>query len=138
MKIRGFRIELGEIETVLRGHPAISQAVVAAREAQPGDQRLVAYVVYQIGEELTASDVRRYLRRQLPEYMIPSIVVGLDAVPLTPNGKVDRNALADPFKNASRAAASHDPPAPGMEQMICRDLAIRSKDRQNRGGRQFF
>ena len=66
MKIRGFRIELGEIETLLRGHHAVREAVVVAREAQPGDQRLVAYLVYRDGEDLTPSDVRRYLREQLP------------------------------------------------------------------------
>ena len=119
VKIRGFRIELGEIETALRGHRAVRQAVVAAREAQPGDQRLVAYIVYRNGEDLTASELRRYLRLQLPDFMIPSIVVALESVPLTPNGKVDRNALPDPFRAALRAVARHDdPPAPGMERMM--------------------
>ena len=121
VKIRGFRIELGEIEVVLGAHPAIRQAVVVARAASPSDLRLVAYVVYQQGEDLTVSEVRRYLRGELPDYMIPSLVVALDAVPLTPNGKVDRAALPDPFKAAATASsASYEPPAPGMEQMLAR------------------
>ena len=118
VKIRGFRIELGEIETLLRGHQAVREAVVAAREAQPGDQRLVAYLAYHDGEDLTASEVRRYLRRQLPDFMIPSIVMAVESLPLTPNGKMDRNALPDPFRTALRAAVDMSPPAPGPEQLI--------------------
>ncbi len=118
VKIRGFRIELGEIETLLRGHEAVREAVVLAREAQPGDQRLVAYLVYRDGEDLTPSDVRRYLREQLPDFMIPSIVMALQSLPLTPNGKVDRNALPEPFRTAPRAAVGFIAPAPGAEQMI--------------------
>jgi amino acid adenylation domain-containing protein len=121
VKIRGFRIELGEIEVVLGAHPAIRQAVVVARAASPSDLRLVAYVVYQQGEDLTVSEVRRYLRGELPDYMIPSLVVALDAVPLTPNGKVDRAALPDPFKAAAMtSSASYEPPALGMEEMLAR------------------
>ncbi len=118
VKIRGFRIELGEIETVLAADPAVKQAVVAARQIAPGDVRLVAYVVYRPGEDLTVSEVRRHLRRQLPEYMIPSAVLTLDAVPLTPNGKVDRAALPDPFAGAARTGAAHVPPAAGLEQVM--------------------
>jgi len=118
VKIRGFRIELGEIEAALTAHPAIKEAAVVAREAGPGDTRLVAYVVYQPGEDLTVSDVRRHLRQGLPDYMIPSVVVALDAMPLTPNRKVDRNALPNPYGQAARAAASEEPPAPGLEQQL--------------------
>jgi amino acid adenylation domain-containing protein len=118
VKIRGFRIELGEIEAILGQHPAVLHGVAVAREVPPGDQRLVAYVVYRDGEDLTASEVRRHLRQHLPDFMIPSIVLSLNALPLTPNGKLDRNALPDPFKAASRAAASREPPAPGLEQIM--------------------
>jgi hypothetical protein len=76
--------------------------------------------VYQQGEDLTVSEVRRHLRGELPDYMIPSLVVALDAVPLTPNGKVDRAALPDPFKGAAMASATYEPPAPGMEQLLAR------------------
>lgn len=121
VKVRGFRIELGEIESELAGHPAIKHALVLAREASPGDARLVAYLVFHPGHDLTASDVRRHLRRRLPDYMIPAIVVALAAVPLTPNGKIDRAALPDPFAHAERVAARmHVPPAPGLEETIAR------------------
>ena len=118
VKIRGFRVELDEIEIILRSHAAVRQAVVVAAEAQNGDQKLVAYILFRYGQDLTASDVRRYLRRQLPGYMIPSIVVSLDAMPLSPAGKVDRNALPDPFHNTICRLASHGPPSPGTEQVI--------------------
>ena len=118
VKVRGFRIEPGEIEAVLATHPAVRQAVVIAREAGPGLLRLVAYVVYRPGEDLTVSDLRRFLRRQLPEYMVPSVVVSIDAVPLTPNGKLDRARLPDPFKNASPTGADFEPPAAGTEESM--------------------
>jgi hypothetical protein len=118
VKIRGHRVELGELESLLHDHPAIRQAVVLAAEAQPGDQRLVAYLVFHNGEDLTASDVRRYLRQHLPDHMIPSTVLALPAIPLTPNGKLDRSALPDPFRNVQRAAIVREPPAPGAEQML--------------------
>jgi amino acid adenylation domain-containing protein len=118
VKIRGFRIELGEIETLLRGHDAVREAVVVVREAQPADQRLVAYLVYHDGEDLTPNEVRRYLREQLPDFMIPSIVMTMESLPLTPNGKMDRSALPDPFRAALRTAVAYNPPAPGAEQMI--------------------
>ncbi|HEX3128876.1 MAG TPA: non-ribosomal peptide synthase/polyketide synthase, partial [Thermoanaerobaculia bacterium] len=84
VKIRGFRIELGEIEAALARHPEVREAVVLVR-----DQSLVAYVTPPIEE-----DVRVFLRESLPEHMVPSAIVSLDAMPLTPNGKVDRKALA--------------------------------------------
>jgi acyl carrier protein len=118
VKVRGFRIELGEIESVLAAHPAVRHAVVLARETAPGDVRLVAYLVYRAGEDLTVSEVRRHLRKQLPDYMIPSLVVTLDALPLTPNGKLDRAALPDPIASAPRQAQARVPPAPGLEQAL--------------------
>jgi amino acid adenylation domain-containing protein len=120
VKIRGFRIELGEIESVLVAHETVRQAVVVAREAAPSDLRLVAYVLYEPGsDEPTVSELRRYLRRELPEYMVPPIVMALDSVPLMPNGKIDRAALPDPFKaTASGKMATNEPPAPGMERML--------------------
>jgi acyl-CoA synthetase (AMP-forming)/AMP-acid ligase II/acyl carrier protein len=118
VKIRGFRIEPGEVEAALAANEAVQQAVVTAGEVQPGDLRLVAHIVYRAGEELTASNLRRQLRRQLPDFMIPSVVMALDSMPLTPNGKIDRRALPDPFKSTYRAPAEHEPPAPGLEQKM--------------------
>ncbi|MCW5672749.1 MAG: AMP-binding protein, partial [Hydrogenophaga sp.] len=118
VKVRGYRIELGEIETALSTHPAVRQAVVMGREAGPADVRLVAYLAFQPGEDLTASDVRRFLRKQLPDYMIPSVVAAVDAIPLTPNGKVDRAALPDPFRHAVQAARDFVAPEPGHEQAM--------------------
>lgn len=121
VKVRGFRIELGEVEAELSAHPAVKQVLVMAREANPGDARLVAYLVFHPAQDLTASDVRRHLRRRLPDYMIPAIVVSVPAMPLTPNGKIDRAALPDPFEHAERVAArSHVPPAPGLEETLAR------------------
>jgi amino acid adenylation domain-containing protein len=116
VKIRGFRIEIGEVEAALASHPSVRRAVVLCREAAPADPRLVAYVLYDPGNDLTVSDVRRYLRGKLPEYMIPSVVVTVEAIPLTPNGKLDRAALPDPFLQARVAAADPEPLRPGLEQ----------------------
>ncbi|MEP6546414.1 MAG: amino acid adenylation domain-containing protein [Gammaproteobacteria bacterium] len=118
VKIRGYRIELGEIEQVLCAHPAVRQAVVAVREAQQDDPRLAAYVVYREVEEPTLSDMKRYLRDQLPDYMVPSIIMALTSMPLTPNGKLDRGALPDPFGTTQALAAAHDPPATPTEKII--------------------
>ena len=95
IKLRGFRIELGEIESVLADLPALDQVVVHCREDRPGDPRLVAYYTC-TGERPDPADLRAALKRALPEYMIPSAFVALDAFPLTPNGKVDRRALPAP------------------------------------------
>ena len=118
LKIRGFRVEPGEIETALLEHPAVKQAVVVGRHATPTDVRLVAYVVFQAGETLTTSDVRRHLRVSLPEYMIPSMMMTVDSIATTPNGKVDRGALPDPFMNAMQPGPTYLPPAPGPEQAM--------------------
>jgi len=101
VKIRGFRIELGEIETVLSTHPQVRQAIVVAREDKPANKCLVAYLVSH-QESLTSSQLRDFLKQKLPEYMIPSVFVMLEAVPLTPSGKVDRKALPAPDEELSR------------------------------------
>jgi hypothetical protein len=96
VQIRGFRIELGEIESVLCEHEAVNQSVVVVFEEQPGDKRLVAYIVPAADSVLNVPELRDYLRVRLPEYMLPHFFVELEAVPLTHNGKVDRRALPPP------------------------------------------
>jgi amino acid adenylation domain-containing protein len=99
VKIRGFRIELGEIEVVIGQYPGIRQVVVVAREDTPGDKRLAAYVVPVQIEQFETAGLQEFLKTQLPDYMVPVVVV-LEAMPLSPNGKVDRKALPAPtFEN---------------------------------------
>ncbi|HAM51733.1 MAG TPA: non-ribosomal peptide synthetase [Nitrospiraceae bacterium] len=95
VKIRGFRVEPGEIEAALRGHAAVKDVVVVAREDGLGEKRLVAYIVASEEPELT-DELRRLLKKRLPEYMVPSAFMVMEALPLTLNGKVDRKALPDP------------------------------------------
>ena len=96
VKIRGFRIELGEIEAILGQHPAVRETIVIAREDHPGDKRLVAYVTVHQGSIISTKELRNILKEKLPEYMVPAIFMFLEKMPLTPNGKVDRQALPHP------------------------------------------
>jgi amino acid adenylation domain-containing protein len=97
VKIHGFRIELGEIESVLDQHPAVQECVVLAYKDASGGDALAAYVV--LREQVTSSkqELRTYLREHLPHYMLPTAILGLDAFPLSPNGKLDRGALPSPL-----------------------------------------
>lgn len=95
IKIRGYRIEPGEIESALAQQPSVAESVVVAREDVPGDKRLVAYVVGKQGMP-GSRDLRGFLKEKLPDYMVPSAFVTLEALPWTPNGKVDRKALPAP------------------------------------------
>jgi amino acid adenylation domain-containing protein len=103
VKIRGYRIEPGEIESALRAHPGVRDALVLADTERGGDQRLLAYVVPEAESEPAVAVLRRHLRERLPEYMVPSAFVTLEAFPLTPNGKVDQRRLppADGLATAS-------------------------------------
>ncbi|MDH5597132.1 MAG: amino acid adenylation domain-containing protein [Candidatus Peregrinibacteria bacterium] len=99
VKLRGYRIETGEIEKTLETYDAVNQAVVTLREDQPGNQRLVAYL---LGAEDEANNLilREWLRQNLPDYMVPSTFVWLEEFPKTPNNKVDRKALPEPSQNS--------------------------------------
>jgi amino acid adenylation domain-containing protein len=115
VKIRGFRIELGEIQAAILGHPDVAEAAVLVREDLPGDRRLVAYVVPRVGVPLEPADVRGHAGGLLPDYMVPSAVVPLPALPLGPNGKLDREALPVPDL---RPVAGRAPRTP-EEQVLC-------------------
>ncbi|HUD65767.1 MAG TPA: amino acid adenylation domain-containing protein [Candidatus Sulfotelmatobacter sp.] len=118
VKIRGFRIELGEIETVLRQHSAINDAVVVAREDTPGDKRVVAYFVATPGAAPTAAELRSFMKEKLPEYMLPSVLVTLRSMPLTPNGKVDRHALPAPDKAELASTGTFAAPKDAVESRL--------------------
>ncbi len=121
VKVRGHRIELGEIESQLMGHASVARALVIVREDTPGDQRLVAYVVTRAGQANEPAALREYLKASLPEYMLPQHFVALDAIPLLPNGKVDRHALPQPQGHSAlqdTASASFVAPATEAERAI--------------------
>jgi amino acid adenylation domain-containing protein len=118
VKIRGFRIELGEIETAIAAWPGIRQAVVTARDNSAGDKRLVAYVVLADGTSFEPGGLREALREKLPEYMIPASFVPLSALPLTSNGKINRQALPAPGEADVAAESKHVAPRNAEEQAL--------------------
>ena len=137
VKVRGYRIEPGEIEAALGQHPAVQRSVVVAREDRPGEMRLVAYVVQGSGVRGQGSDVgesqtqnsklktqnfelRAFLKERLPDYMVPSVVVLLEALPLTPSGKVDRKALPAPDGARPDLADTFVAPRTPVEETLAR------------------
>jgi len=122
VKVRGFRIELGEIEAVLSQYPAVREAIALVREDNPGDQRLVAYIVansaLKTQDSELINDLRSYLKQKLPQYMMPSAFVLLEAMPLTPNGKIDRRSLRAPDTNTAELESNFTEPRTPDEQLI--------------------
>jgi len=116
IKLRGFRIELSEIEAALLRHPAIEDAVVLLREDGTAGKRLVAYVTTR-DASVDEAVVRRHLREGLPDYMVPSAIVALAAMPLTPNGKIDRDALPAP-ESSREAGEDFVAPQTGLQRRI--------------------
>ncbi len=115
VKIRGFRIELGEVEAALREHPAVREAVVVARDHRAG-RRLVAYVAGDLPPAGVTGALQSFLRERLPASMVPAAVVVLDALPRTPNGKVDRKALPEPA--TPDRTAGYAPPRDAREEAL--------------------
>jgi amino acid adenylation domain-containing protein len=118
VKIRGYGVELAEIEKALNGHAAVAQAVVVARKKENGEAKLIAYYCCTVSPAPTVSDFRGFLKKQLPDYMIPSTFVRLDEMPLTKNGKIDRRALPDPDNVRPDLASPYVSSRNGIEQRL--------------------
>src|SRR5690606_14054004 len=121
VKIRGYRIEPGEIEAALAAHPDVAQAAVVARDDDPGEVRLAAYVVARAGACLDAQALRTHLQGRLPDYMVPSAYVALPALPLSANGKLDRKAL--PAPQAPGLSAGYVAPSSPEQIVLCELVA---------------
>jgi amino acid adenylation domain-containing protein len=118
VKLRGFRIELGEVEATLAAHPTVERAVVDTHAFAPGDVRLAAWVVPAPGHAIETEALRAWLGERLPEFMVPSAVAVLTALPLAPNGKVDRRALPPPAAARRPLAADPEPPRSPLEELV--------------------
>jgi amino acid adenylation domain-containing protein/non-ribosomal peptide synthase protein (TIGR01720 family) len=121
VKVRGFRIEPGEIEAALSTHAEVRECAVVVREDRRGDKRLVAYVAAAVGgtNVVSSGELRTHLKGRLPEYMIPSAFVTLDALPLSPNGKLDRRALPEPSAEREEAGGDVETARTPTEELLC-------------------
>ncbi|PON14888.1 hypothetical protein C2W62_26710 [Candidatus Entotheonella serta] len=124
VKLRGYRIELGEIESVLVTHESVSQAAVVLRDDGPGGQELVAYVVGSAQTELELEGLRRLLAEQLPAYMVPSALVELEALPLKPNGKLDRRSLPAPVRQVGVSRGPRTPKEQLLSEVFAEVLGL--------------
>jgi hypothetical protein len=128
VKVRGHRVEVAAVELALLEHPAIKEVVVVAREDQPDTTRLVAYLVVHPQPAPLSSALRRFLMEKLPDYMVPSAFVTLAALPLTPNNKVDRQALPAPGRTrpqlANPCTAPRTPIEMGLVQIWAEILGL--------------
>jgi amino acid adenylation domain-containing protein len=118
VKVRGFRVELGEIEAVLNRHRCVQEGVVTARADAPGGKRLVAYVIPRPETTISATDLREFLQKELPEYMVPSVYMMLEHLPLTPSGKVARRALPVPEQSRLETEESYVAPHTASEEKL--------------------
>jgi acyl carrier protein len=116
VKVRGMRVELVEIEAVLAQHPAVAEAVVIDREDTKHDKRLVAYLV--TDRDINGLDLRPFLKQKLPDYMVPAVFMSLERLPLTPSGKVDRQALPVPDKTRPNLAETFVAPRTPLESQV--------------------
>lgn len=118
VKIRGYRIELGEVEAALREHESVAESVVVAREEPGGESRLVGYVVMRKGQDASVSELRKFVKGRLPEYMTPAILVKLEKMPLNPNGKVDRLSLPRPEVRDEEMEWGYEGPRSNLEKLL--------------------
>jgi amino acid adenylation domain-containing protein len=118
VKIRGFRIELGEIESAIAQFGTIKNNVVIVREDNPGDKKLVAYIIKTENQEIDVMELRQFLKTKIPDYMVPSSFVFIEQFPLTPNGKIDRKALPSPLEAAPQQAKTYLEPQTDMEKKL--------------------
>ena len=118
VKVRGYRIELGEVETALMAHAAVREAVVVAHATGAGEGRLVAYVVAHDHAEVNVAELRTHLEQGLPMYMIPSVFMMMERIPLTPNGKVNRRALPVPDQKRPELGQLYVAPRSDLESAI--------------------
>lgn len=120
VKVRGFRVEPGEVEIVLARHPMVGQAAVVARADRAGDKRLVGYVVPTGTGEADLRELRDFAREHLPDYLVPSVFVVVDRLPLTPIGKLDRRALPVPSGTEPERGRGYTAPRTRAEEMVAR------------------
>ncbi|MFL5705776.1 MAG: non-ribosomal peptide synthetase [Ktedonobacteraceae bacterium] len=118
VKIRGYRVEPGETESVLGQHHNVREVFVMVREDTPGDKRLVAYLVPEDQEAFDVSELRSFVKEYLPDYMVPSYFITLDTLPLSQNGKVDRNALPAPEGDRPDVGVTYIPPQTSLERNL--------------------
>ena len=118
VKIRGFRIELGEIESILRRHKDIKDVALLAREDTPGDRRLVAYYTVKKGIAVSTAELRAFLKETLPDYMIPSVFMELDVLPISATGKINYRALPEPLMDRSTLEKTYVPPETPVEKFL--------------------
>jgi amino acid adenylation domain-containing protein len=123
VSIRGFRIELGEIQAVLTRHPAVQDAVITAKEDTPGNNRLVAYTVLKKDHAATMYELRAFVKKNLPGYMVPGTFVFLESLPLNPSGKIDYGALPAPDVANTDINAIFLPPVTALEKVLAQSWA---------------